>query len=402
MDKYYPAANPNWGYKFNETMIATDGGGYQTALDQALKSGGSAAPDIYCAEEAFILKYSQGDYSEYAAAYKDLGIDDAKVQAAQIAPYTIQMGSRSGTLVALGYQTTGGAFIYRRSIAKDVFGSDDPAAVEKEIGPGWDKFWEAAEKVKAKGYAAVSGKSDIWFVVRHGNDKPYIQGDKFVLDPVRESFLDTAKLLVDNDYSNRNDGWGEGWFADMNDTGARKVFGFFGPAWLINYVMSGNAPDTAGDWAVTVPPVGFNWGGTWLLANKDTTEKDGVSDFIQWVTVDTSNTGLQYLWANGMINTSEPTNTSYKEGDNTKDTVASAVVMGKSNGEVAFLGGQNMFDIFVPANEFARGDNQSQFDEGINEIIEGEAGQYAEGLKTRDEAVAAIKQQVLDKFGYDS
>ena len=39
----------------------------------------------------------------------------------------------------------------------------------------------------------------------------------------------------------------------------------------------------------------------------------------------------------------------------TKDTVASGVVMAKSNGETAFLGGQNMFDEFIPANAYASG-----------------------------------------------
>ena len=38
-----------------------------------------------------------------------------------------------GAVVALGYQATGGAFIYRRSIAKDVFGTDDPAVVAEAI-----------------------------------------------------------------------------------------------------------------------------------------------------------------------------------------------------------------------------------------------------------------------------
>ena len=41
-----------------------------------------------------------------------------------------------GKIVALGYQATGGAFIYRRSIAKDVWGSDDPATVKAKIGGG--------------------------------------------------------------------------------------------------------------------------------------------------------------------------------------------------------------------------------------------------------------------------
>ena len=85
--------------------------------------------------------------------YKDLGIDvDKLLKEAEIAPYTVDIGTNpDGELVGLGYQATGGAFIYRRSIAKDVWGTDDPAVIKDKIGPGWDKFFEAAAELKAKG-----------------------------------------------------------------------------------------------------------------------------------------------------------------------------------------------------------------------------------------------------------
>ena len=76
LDKYL-ALNPDFGYTINATIIATTDGLYQPALDQALAAGGKDAPDMYCAESAFVLKYTQGDMSSYAAAYADLGIDVA-------------------------------------------------------------------------------------------------------------------------------------------------------------------------------------------------------------------------------------------------------------------------------------------------------------------------------------
>lgn len=130
VDKFLEA-NPDFGYTVNTTIIATTDGAYQPALDAALAAGGADAPDMYAAEAAFILKYAQGDAYQYACPYKDLGIDvDAELKAADIAQYTVDIGTNpEGDLVALGYQATGGAFIYRRSIAKDVFGTDDPAEI---------------------------------------------------------------------------------------------------------------------------------------------------------------------------------------------------------------------------------------------------------------------------------
>jgi len=389
--------NPDLNVEFNPTIIATTDGAYQPALDQALSAGGSDAPDIYAAEAAFVLKYTQGDASGFAANYADLGLTDDMVKAAGIAQYTVDIGSKDGELKALGYQATGGAFIYRRSIAKDVFGTDDPDTVKNEIGPGWDKFFEAAEKLKQKGYAIISGDGDIWHPIENSSDKGWIVDGKLYIDPKREQFLDFAKTMLDNGYFNDTRDWEEGWYADMNGSGPKPVFGFFGPAWLINYVMKDHVKDTFGDWAITEPPTGFFWGGTWLLANKDVVKdekkKEIVAKFIEWVTLDTSETGLQYLWANGKMVDGE---------QGTKDSVASSVVMEKSNGEVELLGGQNMFDIFVPANANASGKNLTQYDESINLIWRDQVREYKVGNKSREQTIADFKQAVKDQLDIDS
>ena len=379
-------------YEVETTIIATTDGLYQPALDEALASGGSTAPDIYCAEAAFVLKYAQGDASEYAATYKSLGIDvDNLIKKADIAQYTIDIGSRNGELVGLGYQATGGAFIYNRSVAKEAFGSDDPAVVAEKIGAGtqsWDKFFEAAAELKAKGFAIVSGDGDIWHAVENSSDKGWIVDGKLYIDPKREAFLDLSKKLKDNDYHNDTQDWQEGWYADMKEAGAKKVLGFYGPAWLINYVMGGNSGDTYGDWGVCASNVGFFWGGTWVLANKDTKNADIVGKIIEWITLDSSETGLQYFWANGTL---------YGEGG-TKDTVASGTVMSKSNGDLDFLAGQNMFEAFVPANQYANGKNLTQYDETINTYWRDQVRQYTAGAKTREQAIADFKTQVAENL----
>jgi multiple sugar transport system substrate-binding protein len=397
MIKRYLELNPEFGakYEVKETIIATTDGAYQPALDQALM-GGADAPDIYCAEAAFVLKYTQGDAAGFAATYKDLGINvDALLKPAQLAQYTVDIGTNpKGDLVALGYQATGGAFIYRRSIAKAVFGTDDPTKIAAKVGPGWDKFFEAAATLKGKGYGIVSGDGDIWHAVENSSDAGWVVDGKLNLDPKREAFLDLSmKLKSENLYNDTQD-WTDTWFADMRGEGPKGIFGFFGPAWLINYVMAGNSGGTKagegtyGDWAVCEPPVGFFWGGTWVLANKNSQNKEAVGKIIEWITLDTTENGLQYHWANGTL---------YGEGG-TKDTVASGVVMAKANGVLAFLGGQNMFDVFIPSNQFANGKNLTQFDETINRYWRDSVRLYTSGQITRDEALAQFKQTVADNL----
>ena len=404
MVERYVADHPDFGYEIKPTIIATTDGAYQPALDAALAGGGADAPDIYAAEAAFVLKYAQGDASGFAATYKELGIDvDQLIKDSNIASYSVEIGTRpsDGEVVALGYQATGGAFIYRRSIAKDVWGTDDPATVQEKIGGGsgsWDQFFAAAEELKAKGYGIVSGDGDIWHAVENSSPTGWVVDGKLHIDPKREEFLDLSMKLKENNYHNDTQDWQEAWFADMAGTGEKQILGFFGPAWLINYTMAGNSGGTApgegtyGDWAVCNSPIGFFWGGTWILANKDSKVKSAVGDIIEWITLDSSETGLQYMWANGTLN---------GEGG-TKDTVASGTVMDKSNGTLDFLGGQNMFEYFVPANAYANGKNLTQYDETINTKWRDAVRAYTSGSMSRDEAIAYFKEEVANTVGIEA
>ena len=396
MVEKYIETHPDFGYTVNTTVIATTEGAYQPALDQALQAGGAEQPDMYCAEAAFVLKYTKGDMSSYAMPYKDLGIDiDKAIADAKIAQYAVDIGTNADG------QATGGAFIYRRSIAKDVFGTDDPAQIAEILGAGtnsWDKFWEAAAKLAENNVAIVSSDGDVWHAVENSSETGWINADGLLhIDPKREAFLDISKNLIDNKWSNATQDWQDAWFADMKGQGEKPVFGFFGPAWLINYTLApncgGSAPGegTYGDWAVCAPPIGFFWGGTWVMANKnmDPEKVAAVSELINWITLDTTEDGLQYKWANGTLN---------GEGG-TKDAVASGTVMEKSDGSLDFLAGQNMFEVFIPANDYANGKNLTQFDENINLYWRDQARMYSVGEKSRDDAINTFKQTVNDNLG---
>ena len=415
----YMESHPDIAKKFeiNKKVVANDDGNYLVALDAALAAGGDGAPDIYSAEAEYVLKYTQGSMAKYAAAYKDLGINvSSEIKKADIADYNVDMGTRpsDGKLVGLAFQSKGGGFIYRRSIAKEVFGTDDPSVIAKKVGPGWDKFMDAAAALKEKGYVICSGLEDVWRVVEGGSSKSWVNSKgQLVIDPDREKFLDLAKELYDNDYTNRTFSWAGEWFDDMAGAGPRQCFGFFGPAWLINYTMSDNCGSwvdtgkkddsgnpirrldrsmgTYGDWAVCTPPVGFFWGGTWVMANKSVNDekREVVADIIRYITLDCTKDGLQYSWANGLLNSA-----------GTKDTVASGVVMDMSDGKCDFLGGQNMFKIFVPASKYATGKNKSQYDDVINAYWNDVAHLYAEGVMTRSQAISEFKTKVKEDLGF--
>gem|GEM_PF-87854 len=403
----YCELNPEFAekYEIDCTVIESNYSGYNDAVDGLLKSG--ETPILYTADAAFVLRYTSGSMSSYAATYEDLGIDvEKKIKSAEIAQYSVDLGSRDGDVVALGYQSNGGAFIFNRSVAKDVFGTDDPDEIAAAIGPSWEKFFLAAEKCKQKGYAILSGESDLWHAVEGSSDKGWIVNDKLYIDPKREKYLDYAKSLYDNEYTNNTKDWTPEWNKDMRQEGPKKVLGFFGPAWLINSLIKaecGRVVDektgeelkkgTYGDWGVCQSPVGFFWGGTWLMANKavlkDEKVKEGVRELIEFITLDTSDNGLQYLWANGKL----------LDDDGTKDCVASNVVMKRSNGEMEILGGQDAFPVFVEAAQYAKGDNVSEFDAQINDLWWNAVTDYMVGNLTRTQAIESFKSSVKNNLG---
>lgn len=384
--------NPDFGDKYTVevTLFPTDSGFYDTILDQALLAGENKAPDIFMAEAPVVTKYTQGEMSSYVATYKDLGIDvDNLIESADIANYVVDVGTRGKDVVALSYQATSGVMIYRASIAREVFGTDDPELIGKIMGSGsgnWDNFLSAAEVLKSKGYPIVAGFEDVWQAYQGYTSASWLDADnRIVVSPEREQFFDLAKTLVENGYTDNANSWSEDWYKDMQNADA---FCYFGPSWLINWVIMSNCGGTKtgegtyGDWRICESPVSFFWGGNWVFANKFSRQKEGIGEIIEWITLDTSETGLQYLWANDMMGYGAP------------EAVISNTVLNKSAGEFSFCGGQDIFAVFTAANEHTYGKCITPYDENINLYYIDMVKEYAYGSISKDAAIEEFKDNV--------
>lgn len=276
-------------------------------------------PDIFTLDNSRNMIFTPEVIYQYAATYKELGIDtDALIEEASIPQYYVEAGSNlDGDIIGLGYQNTAGAFIYRRSIAKEVWGTDDPSDVASIIGPGWDERW----------LDSVTGNSE-----------------------------------EDN-------------------------LGYFDGFGLVDYMMSIREGEslgegTYGDWAVCNPPSGFFMGGDLVFASKKTEHKEAVGEIIEWITLDTSETGFQYQ-------ASESQHMGYPEN---KFLPASMKLSGKLDGTFDFLGGQDPYEVYTSAATLPRGDNLSNYNYMIGESWKEQALEYAKGKKTREEAIVDFKQ----------
>src|SRR5512133_1846227 len=108
------------------TMIPMTNGEYQTKLMATL--GTDEVPDVVALEAAFVKQYVESDF---LADLKSLKPD---VEKADVYPFVTEVGTFDGVLKALAYQATPGALFYRRSLAKEYFGTDDPVEMQNILG----------------------------------------------------------------------------------------------------------------------------------------------------------------------------------------------------------------------------------------------------------------------------
>ena len=173
---------------------------YKTAIDTALTSG-DKYPSLIPADNDVAKYWSEDDTK--TANLTDLGFTDDVM--ANSYDFAKQYGTYNGELKAVTWQATAGSVFYRRDIAKEVLGSDDPETVQAALAD-WDKFFETADKLKNAGYKIVSGPSDVKYAIWDTQSQPWVTDDgsseKLTLDGAVTEYLETGKKIYDGGYSN--------------------------------------------------------------------------------------------------------------------------------------------------------------------------------------------------------
>jgi len=297
-------AKKHWG---NCYIKKYDGSIYYSQTDihnmvkQSLLSGDGAV-DVYVLDERLAPYYLKGEFSQYACTYKELGIDvENALKKADIPEYAVRRNP-DGEVIALPYQSAAFAFLYRRSIARDVWGTDDPEKIAEIIGGGtqsWDKFIEAAKELKKHGYYIAPGYKHLMWMI-DTSSYPALDYAQNQPNPLWEEYMDIAKYLVDNGYvSDFNDLFNNEWSNALEGPGS-KVFGtvVFPDYFDADYFIS----ETSGDWAICMPPF-TTWytGCIGIMVNKASPNKDVLGPLVEWITLDCSEEGAQYGLATGEL-----------------------------------------------------------------------------------------------------
>lgn len=365
------------------TITPNNNNAYQNNLDQQLLKQADASADdkidIFLVEADYALKYSDTDYT---MAVSDLGITDDEL--ANQYDYTKKiLEDSNGVLKGVSWQSTPGVLIYNREIAKDMWGSDDPAEVQKHVSD-WDTFYATGSELAAKGYKLTATVNDSYRVYSNNVSSKWVEDGKLNIDPQFKAWADAEKASYDAGQTTTGDLWSDEWSAGFYPDG--KVFAYFGPAWLINFSMGQDDEKSiahAGGWGATEGPQAFYWGGTWICAATGTDNPTLVADIMRKMTTD--ETILKDIVS--------------KDSDcvNNKN-VLSSLASDDSFG-FSVLGGQNPFGLFTENVEKIDLSNLSAYDQGCNESFQKIMKDYFSGqYATYDEAIEAFKQDVATKY----
>jgi len=380
--------------KVNFLVTPSDNNAYQNALDAKLLQQDAAAADdkidIFLVEADYALKYVNTDYT--LDVVNDIGL--TKDDLSQQYQYTKDIVTNpSGIQKGVSWQATPGLFAYRRSIAKDVLGTDDPAKVQAQLS-NWTSFNTVAASAAAKGYKMLSGYDDSYRTFSNNVAAPWVDSNnKINVDVNLMKWVDQTKTFTDKGYNNKTSLWDATWAKDQGPSG--NVFGFFYSTWGINFTLLGNSLATPtkeggkeevgngiyGDYAVCEGPQSYYWGGTWICAAKGTDDIPLVKDIMQTMTCDPT--------------VAKAITTDTQDYTN---NMAAMTSIASSNYSSAFLGGQNHIALFASVAPKINMSNISPYDQGLNEEFQKAFKDYFNGNVDKAKALENFYKAAIEKY----
>ena len=361
-------------------------GVYQQKLDEALMNQADASADdkvdIFLSETDYVYKYTDAA-ADVAMPLKDLGIDPDKDLADQYDFTKTTASDADGVQRGSTWQCCPGLLVYRRDIAKDVFGTDDPEEVGKRM-KDWDTAKATAEELKAKGYYTFASYADTFRLYGNSISQPWVEDGATTVNVDQQvmNWIKDSKEWLDAGYLNKTvkGQWNDDWNKAMGSES--KVFAFLFPAWGIDFTLKPNWDGEDGEWAVTNPPQEYNWGGSYIHAATGTDNPEHAKDIILALTGNKDN----------LLKISKD----YSDFTNTKSGMQE--VAKDDTFASDFLGGQNPFTYFSPVAENIKIAPLSAYDQGCVELIQNAFSDYFQGQVDYDKAKSNFETAIKERY----
>lgn len=377
----------------NINLVIKPPADYPNLLKQSLASAsGPDVPDAYILDIVYVKQFTDSDFSEDLSSLENDAIK------AGMYKYILDIGRDSeGKLKALSWQATPGGFYYRRSLAKQYLGTDDPEKVYEAI-KDVETFRKTAADINKKSggtVSIISSINELQFAFLYSRSSSWIKDGKLNIDENVYKLLDIAKEFYENKYVARVPKlYDKEWYSTMRDNyqldgKIQYVMGYLLPPWALhNHFVpnakpaNGEGKDTTGDWAITKAPLKYIRGGSWIAVNPNSKVKTEAIEFVKTIT-----TNIEFM---------------EKLCRQKGDFSSSSIVNEKLGQDYSsdFLGGQNHFEVFNKiAQEIDASNLVSPYDQVLNALFADQLNQYAMGMKSKEQAIADFKEAIKSQFG---
>lgn len=267
----YMESHPN--VKIEAT--ATEWGDMLTKAQQALASG-SELPTIIPMDITLIGNWKKMGITENLLDY---GLDTSKYNPALIEAAT----DDEGKVIGLFENVCPAGIAYKRDLAKEYFGTDDPEELA-EMFSSYDAYVEKGREVAEKSDGEVflfhSGQAVAEWLY-FASDITNVTDDTINMT---EKMTDVMGKLVELRDAGAVDSYQNG-TAEANATYADDKHIFYPcPDWALTYYIESNDPEGSGNWGLIKAPEGYSHGGTAMGISSSATEeqKEAAYDFITW------------------------------------------------------------------------------------------------------------------------
>lgn len=365
---------------------------YPTKVQAALQAQ-ETEPDIIVGEPKMLEDFYDAGYFEdlNQAPY------NAQDYADEIVDYVWKTGQDSeGIQRAISYQITPAGIYYRRDIAKEVFGTDDPEEVGK-LFKDYPTILQTAQTLKDAGYRIFS--SDAEMNVFSG-DSAWVVDGVLNVDQSRLDYMDLCVDLYQKDLTAYANQWSTPWYqamagevpiltadiqsyaddsvdvwdADSFDEATEgldktQVFAFGLPAWGV-LTMRDHVGDTSGLWGVCAGPASGFDGGTYIGISSMSENKETAWEFVKFCTLDEDTADW---WIE------------YSQGDTV--SLKSALEKHKDD-ENEIYGGEKLYQFWLEQAENIDISKVTRYDQGIGDAWGKAISAIKTGEKTKDEAIS--------------
>ncbi len=376
----FEAAYPNVTVDLQVTYDTN--GNYQNLLIKSMTSD-SDVPDVFASEWAFVKRFVN-----FTNAYEDLSAApyNAEELKSKLATYTVDIGrSDDGKIRALSHQASVGALGYKRDMAKKYLGTDDPEKIGEMFSTP-DKILETGRRLKeASGGKAklFPGMAELMRMYLGARNHAWVEGEKLVIDPRMQEFVDLAKKLRDEGFVGVMDAWTPQWsYAIQDDIHFAWAIPTWGVPWIINVNQIEDLQNT-GNWRIAKGPSNYSWGGTWFGISKESKNKELAWEFIKFITC---NSEQAEAWA--------------KSSGDFVSNIEAIDNLSKDETMINKTINQNPYEAFGPMIKDIDGSIMTMYDDIIENAFYYAMMEYLSYKITEDQMWKLFKTQVEIDLGY--